>query len=204
VNEFVTVDLSAFYLDVSKDRLYTFRADSRERRSAQTAVYAIADGLSRLLAPIVPMTADEIWARLPGPREASVHLAEFPRSPESWQDAPLDARWAFLAGVRRTVNEALEAGRASKVIGAPLTAHVTLSASGDTYHALVAAADDLAMVFIVSEVTLIEAPSGDLTVTVAHASGEKCPRCWRYVPARVPAGDDDGVCGRCAEAVRVN
>ena len=78
VNEFVTVDLSAFYLDVSKDRLYTFRADSRERRSAQTALYVIADGLARLLAPILSVTADEIWAQLPGAREASVHLAEFP------------------------------------------------------------------------------------------------------------------------------
>jgi isoleucyl-tRNA synthetase len=207
VNEFVTVDLSAFYLDVSKDRLYTFRADSRERRSAQTAVYAIADGLARLMAPIVPMTADEIWARLPGPREASVHLAEFPRSPQSWQDAALDARWTFLAGVRRTVNEALELGRANKTIGAPLTAHVTLTASGDDYRALAAAGEDLAMVCIVSDVTVVEAPAGVLHVTVAHASGDKCPRCWRFVPARVPAGagadDDESVCPRCAEAIRV-
>ena len=78
INEFVTVDLSAFYLDVSKDRLYTFRADSRERRSAQTALYVIADGLARLLAPILSVTADEIWLHLPGAREASVHLADFP------------------------------------------------------------------------------------------------------------------------------
>ena len=204
VNEFVTVDLSALYLDVSKDRLYTFRANSRERRSAQTAVYAIADGLARLIAPILPVTADEIWARLPGAREASVHLALFPLSPEAWIDPSLDARWAFLAGVRRTVNEALEAGRADKTIAAPLTAHVTLTASGETYRALADAGEDLAMILIVSGVTLFEAPDGPLQVTVARASGEKCPRCWRYVPARVPAGDQDGVCGRCEEAIRVS
>ena len=78
VNEFVTVDLSSFYADVSKDRLYTFRADSLERRSAQTAYYVIADGLARLLAPILSVTAEEVWRALPGPREASVHLALFP------------------------------------------------------------------------------------------------------------------------------
>jgi isoleucyl-tRNA synthetase len=79
INEFMTVDLSAVYLDVSKDRLYTFGADSRERRSAQTAVYVMADGLTRLIAPVLSITADEIWSRLPGTREESVHLALFPR-----------------------------------------------------------------------------------------------------------------------------
>jgi len=201
VNEFVTVDLSAMYLDVSKDRLYTFRANSLERRSAQTAVFAIADGLTRLLAPIMPMTADEVWARLPGAREASVHLADFPRSPEDWQDAALDTRWAFLASVRRTVNEALESGRAEKIIGAPLTAHVTLTASGDAHRQLAAALDHLPMVFIVSDVTLVEAPDGGLHVSVAHASGDKCPRCWRFV-ARLTSAGDDGLCDRCANATK--
>ncbi len=78
INQFTTVDLSAFYADVLKDRLYTFAAESPERRSAQTALFIIADGLTRLLAPILPMTADELWGYLPGTREASVHLAEFP------------------------------------------------------------------------------------------------------------------------------
>ena len=77
------MDLSAFYADVSKDRLYTFAADSPERRSAQTAMYIIADGLTRLLAPILPMTTDELWRHLPGTREESVHLAEFPRDADS-------------------------------------------------------------------------------------------------------------------------
>ncbi len=206
VTEFVTVDLSALYLDVSKDRLYTFRANSRERRSAQTAVYAIADGLARLLAPIMPMTAEEIWARLPGAREASVHLADFPGSPPVWIDDARDQQWEALARVRRDVNEKLELARGLKVIGAPLTAHVTLTAGdAELYQRLKTEEASLPMLFIVSAVTLRAAPAGQetaLEVEVAHASGDKCPRCWRYVPVLVPVGEADALCPRCEEAVR--
>ena len=117
INEFVTVDLSAVYLDVSKDRLYTFGAASRERRSAQTAVYVIADGLARLMAPVLSITADEIWARLPGTREASVHLAEFPADAGTWRDEALDADWGQLLELRDQVNAALEGARQRKEIG---------------------------------------------------------------------------------------
>jgi len=202
VNEFITVELSALYLDVSKDRVYTFRADSRERRSAQTAQYLLADGLVRLIAPVLSMTADEVWAHLPGTREQSVHLADFPSSPAEWIDAPLDAHWDALADVRRTVNEALELARAAKTIGAPLTATITLTASGALYQRLKDAEADLPMLCIVSGVTLTEAPDGPLLVTVAPADGDKCPRCWRFVPALTGDGDD-AVCGRCADAVDV-
>jgi isoleucyl-tRNA synthetase len=200
VNEFVTVELSALYLDVSKDRLYTFRADSRERRSAQTALYVLADGLVRLMAPILSMTADEIWSRLPGAREASVHMADFPSSPQSWIDDALDAHWDALADVRRAVNEHLERARADKTIGAPLTAHVTLSASGDQLRRLRDAEADLPMLCIVSGVTVHEHADGPLTVVVAPASGDKCPRCWRFVPSLTPVGED-AVCDRCADAI---
>ncbi|MSO48730.1 MAG: isoleucine--tRNA ligase [Acidobacteria bacterium] len=207
VTEFVTVDLSALYLDVSKDRLYTFRANSRERRSAQTAVYAIADGLTRLLAPLMPMTADEIWVRLPGAREASVHLADFPSSPPAWINDALDLRWETLAKVRREVNEKLELARGQKVIGAPLTAHVTLTVGdAELYQTLKAEEAGLPMLFIVSAVTLKPALAGQATaveVEVAHASGDKCPRCWRYVPTLIAVGDGDALCPRCEEAVRV-
>ena len=202
VNEFVTVELSALYLDVSKDRLYTFRADAPERRAAQTALYVLADGLVRLLAPILPMTADEIWNHLPGEREASVHLALFPDTPAAWVDVPLDQQWESLTAVRRTVNEALEVARTHKTIGAPLTAHVTLGASGETYELLAAHRDELALLFIVSGVDL-QKGDGPLQVQVAHAAGDKCPRCWRFVDTLVHSGpdEDDRLCGRCAEAV---
>ncbi len=130
LNEFVTVDLSAFYVDVSKDRLYTFRADSRDRRSAQTALYLIADGLTRLVAPILSVTADEIWAYLPGRREASVHLTDFPSGTDAWIDPALEARWSALLEIRSAVNAALELARAEKTIGAPLTAHVSVTRAG--------------------------------------------------------------------------
>jgi len=201
VNEFVTVDLSAFYLDVSKDRLYTFRADSAERRSAQTAVYIVADGLARLIAPILSVTADEIWPRLPGSREASVHLALFPSGTDAWRDEALEARWRTLMDVRAAVNAALETSRQRKEIGNALSAHVTLRASGDLAALLEAYADQLPMFFITSSVTVERLAVGDMSVDVGRAAGDKCPRCWRYVTDLVPDGDLAGLCRRCADAV---
>ena len=201
VNQFVTVDLSAFYLDVSKDRLYTFGAGSVERRSAQTAVYAIADGLARLLAPILTITTDEIWTHLPGAREASVHLAEFPADTDRWLDDELVARWRQLLEVRSTVNGMLEEARQRKEIGNALSAHVTVSASGTTADLLERHAADLPMFFITSTATVARTDDGPLTVSVTRADGEKCPRCWRVVTDAVADGDFAGLCERCADVV---
>jgi isoleucyl-tRNA synthetase len=201
VNELITVDLSAFYLDISKDRLYTFRADSVERRSAQTAQYIIADELSRLLAPILSMTSDEVWQRLPGTREASVHLAEFAPGVETWLDADLEARWGRLLDVRTTVNAALEAARQRKEIGSALSARVTITASGADADLIEQYRSDLPMLFIVSAADVSRVPSGAITVDVSRAAGEKCPRCWRFVTDRVPDGESAGLCERCADAV---
>ncbi len=198
VNEFVTVDVSAFHADVSKDRLYTFRADSVERRSAQTACYLIADALTRLLAPILSVTTDEVWRSLPGTREETVHLARFPaRSIQDWADADLDGRWNRLLTIRAAVNQALEGARQRKEIGSALAAHVTIHATGDDSVLLGRYRDDLPMLFITSAVT-IDAGTGDLRVEVARAEGEKCPRCWRIVGAITTAG----TCDRCADAMK--
>jgi isoleucyl-tRNA synthetase len=201
VNELVTVELSAFYLDVSKDRLYTFQAGSRERRSAQTAQYIVADGLARLIAPILPVTADEVWRRLPGTRERSVHLAEFPDPSDAHLDAALESRWERLLEVRRGVNAALEEARQRKEIGNALSAHVTIAASGELADLLERHRDDLPLLFITSAVTIERRPDGGPAVTVSRAPGEKCPRCWRFVTARVPDGELAGVCDRCADAL---
>jgi isoleucyl-tRNA synthetase len=202
LNEFVTVDLSAFYVDVSKDRLYTFRADSRERRSSQTAQYVMADGLARLVAPILSVTAEEIWSYLPGPRESSVHLADFPADADRWVDEALGRRWTGLLEVRTAVNAALEEARAAKVIGAPLTAHVALSAPRAARDLLAQYADELPMLFIVSTVALDGAAAGDaVRPVISHASGEKCPRCWRFVGETVHDGEWAGACLRCADAL---
>jgi isoleucyl-tRNA synthetase len=202
VNEFVTVDLSAFYLDVSKDRLYTFHADAPARRSAQTAQYVMADGLARLIAPILSVTAEEVWLRLPGGREESVHLADFPSADDARLDAGVETRWGRLLDVRDQVNAVLEGARQRKEIGNALAAHVTVSASGDLADLLDRHAADLPMLFITSSVDVVRLESGDgVTVEVVRSSGEKCPRCWRFVPSTITSGELAGLCGRCADAL---
>jgi isoleucyl-tRNA synthetase len=201
VNELMTVDLSAFYLDVSKDRLYTFKADSPERRSAQTAQYVITDGLTRLIAPVLSMTADEVWSRLPGEREPSVHIAEFPTNAAQWRDEPLEARWRGLLDVRAAVNLALEQARQQKTIGNALSAHVTVTASGAVADLLAEAADHLPALFITSSVDVRRAPEGPVSVEVSKAAGEKCPRCWRFVTDVITDDDVAGLCTRCVDAL---
>ena len=203
VNQFTTVDLSAFYADVSKDRLYTFGRTSAERRSAQTALYIIADGLTRLLAPILPVTADELWRHLPGPRDASVHLAEFPRDVETLLNPDLNERWERLMKIRDEVNRALETERQAKTIGNALGARVKVRAGGTDAALLHQYRDDLPMLFIVSEVEL-EAGAGlsdGPEIEVSRAEGEKCPRCWRFVRSISSARGTEGLCDRCAGAL---
>ena len=201
LNGLTTVDLSAFYADVSKDRLYTFAAGSPERRSAQTAMYVMADGLARLLAPILPVTSEEMWRHLPGAREESVHIAEFPRlaALQGWRDDQLVERWARLIDIRNTVNAALELKRQDKTIGTSLGARVTVKAGGEAARLLVSVRDDLAMLFIVSEAELDPSggPNDHVEVSVERAPGDKCPRCWRIV-AHTSA--QTGLCDRCTTA----
>ena len=201
LNQLTTVDLSAFYADVSKDRLYTFAAKSKERRSAQTAMYVMADGLARLLAPILPVTAEEMWKHLPGKREASVHMAEFPAAAElqAWRDDALVKRWEGLIDIRNTVNAALELKRADKTIGTSLGARVQLRAGGQKAELLGSAREQLPMLFIVSDVELdTTLDRDDIEVIVHKADGEKCPRCWRVVPV----APESGLCDRCTEATQ--
>ena len=184
LNQLVTVDLSAFYIDVTKDRMYTFAARSRERRSTQSAMYRICDGLARLMAPILPVTADELWRHLPGSRSASVHLEAFP-DVDGFTDPAVTTGWDRLIAVREQVNAALEEQRKTKVIGNSLTARVALSARGPVGALLERHAAELPMLFIVSDVALTTTSEGDDAVEVAveRAGGNKCRRCWRWVPA---------------------
>ena len=153
LNTLATVDLSAFYVDVTKDRMYTLGAKSHERRSTQTVMYLISDGLARLLAPILPVTADQLWQHVPGRRAESVHLEEFPNV-EAFTDTPLLATWESLLGVRETVNAALEQKRKDKVIGTSLGARVVIAASGPVGALLESHRADLPMLFNVSDVEL--------------------------------------------------
>ena len=201
VNQFVTVDLSAFYADVSKDRLYTFGAASHERRSAQTAMYIIADGLARLLAPILPMTADEFWRHLPGAREESVHLAQFPAELDRLVDGELSSRWQALIAIRDDVNRVLETARQAKTIGTSLAAHVSLTAGGDAARLLQRYEADLPMLFIVSQVSLNGSGPDGVEVAATRAEGEKCERCWRVLPSLAGDPEAPGLCSRCVSAL---
>ena len=202
-SQLITVDLSAFYIDVTKDRMYTFGPKSEARRSGQTAMYIIVDGLARLLAPILSVTMDELWRMLPGEREASVHMALFPTELAQWHDAALIERWAALAAVRDQVNLQLEEKRKDKTIAANLSAHVTVTADGDTAELLRQYESFLPTLFGVSGVTA-KPPSPQATgtsVTVDRATGTKCERCWRYVPAVSQDAERAGLCPRCVEAL---
>ena len=210
LNTLATVDLSAFYVDVTKDRMYTLGARSHERRSTQTAMYLISEGLARLLAPILPVTADELWRHIPGRRSESVHLEDFPNV-ETYTDAPLLKTWEALLGVRETVNAALEQKRKDKVIGTSLGARVVLTASGPVGALLDSRRDSLPMLFNVSDVELTVQPAGsseqdpayadEVRVEVEKAPGVKCARCWRFVPRVRTEADCAGICDRCVDAL---
>ena len=164
-------------------------------------MYIMADGVARLLAPILPVTADEMWRHLPGRREASVHIATFPKDVPQLIDADLDARWTQLREVRDEVNRALESARQGKIIGTSLAAHVALSAGGETAALLQRHEAELPMLFIVSQVSLDTRGREGVAVSVTRAEGQKCDRCWRVLPelSREPA--IAGLCARCVEAL---
>ena len=211
LNAFTTVDLSAFYADVSKDRLYTFAARSRERRSAQTAMYVMADGLTRLMAPILSFTADELWRFLPGAREESVHLALFPGRADAraLADRELLERWDEAQ--RRCASAVLaeiEPLRKNKQIGSSLQAKVVLSATPSRARA--ARALRARPADAVHRVGGRAAARRRLTarhaearprVTIDRASGVKCERCWRYVPKVSSEPAWAGLCERCQDAL---
>jgi isoleucyl-tRNA synthetase len=203
LNAFTTVDLSAFYNDISKDRLYTFAAASRERRSAQTAMYIIADGLTRLMAPILSFTADELWRFLPSTREESVHMAVFPNSEDLLLlvDAELAGRWDQLVRVRERVLAQIEPLRKDKKIGSSLQAKVTIAAPAAELPLLEQYARALPMLFIVSEVAVTTAANPEMTITIDRAAGVKCERCWRYVPSVSTDPAWKGLCERCQDAL---
>jgi isoleucyl-tRNA synthetase len=203
VNEFAIADLSAFYLDVLKDRMYTFAPSSRERRSAQTVLWKITEALTRLLAPILSFTADEVWDYLPEVegREASVHLALFPKPEEVYPESQsaLLFEWHLIFGVRDVALLALEEARQEKRIGKGLEADLEILASGDLLGLLWAHADGLKEILNVSAVRVME--GSELAVTALPASGSKCARCWNFMPEVSNYGVWENVCTRCHGAL---
>jgi isoleucyl-tRNA synthetase len=206
VLDFFTVDLSAFYLDVVKDRAYCSAKNSRERRSAQTAMFTILRDSLLLMAPILSFTADEAWAHVPAfdGKDASVHLGEFP-GPTDWlKSAParfVEAMERLLA-VREKVLKELEKARESKLIGTSLEAQVTLRVPASEIAFFEGRAADLAGLFIVSQVEVGKGADGELAIEVARAAGAKCERCWNYSTSVGGSAEHPTFCARCAAAVQ--
>lgn len=222
LQNFCAVDLSALYLDISKDRLYTARADAPARRSTQTACARVLDALVRLMAPILTFTAEEVWEYLPAgeARTESVHLTDFLEADPTWLDETLEAEWERLLEVRAEVSKALEEARVAKLIGAGLEARVTLwLADADPAGLLRAKQAFLRDLFIVSQLELEAgsppeaSPTGErvvlpaqrlagLTVEVQRARGAKCERCWVWSEAVGRDPEHPGLCERCLPIVR--
>jgi isoleucyl-tRNA synthetase len=207
LNNFCSVDLSAIYLDVLKDRLYTFRFDSPERRSSQTVLLDVLVAMTKLMAPVLSFTADEIWRLLPAAARgegavASVHLTRFPEAEARWNDDALGTRWEQLLLARMQVQAELEKHRREKTIGAPLEAKVLLEANAERLAFLKPYVPMLPALFIVSQVELKQGSQADLLVSVSKAEGKKCERCWNYRPAVGTFTDHPTLCDRCVEAVR--
>ncbi len=217
VNHFCVVDLSAFYFDVLKDRLYISAPNSSGRRAAQTAIWRIGEELVRLLAPIMSFTCDEVWRYLPKmpAREESVHLALFSSGDLGGEtrggpkeEGPLEADqdWITLRAVRDEVLKALEEARNGKQIAGSLEAQVTVKAAEPVFSVLARHKDRLRYLFIVSSVTLEPGASGNgtsgISVQVRKADGRKCERCWNY---SIHVGEDavyPTVCERCSAVLK--
>ena len=196
ISEFATVELSSIYFDILKDRLYTAAPASRERRSAQTALFRIADALVRLLSPILSFTTEEVWPYLGHP--GSVHTALFP-DPEAlvgFASLSHTEEWDRLLTLREVVLPALETARQEKQIGSPLEAHVTLVAPPDLLPLLEKHQAELPGIFIVSAVTIT--PGDTLAAAVSRAQGLKCERCWKYKHDVGSSVDFPSVCAYCA------
>ena len=195
LHRFCTVEMSAFYLDILKDRLYCEKADSPERRSGQQVLWEILQALTFMLSPILTFTAEEIWQYLPGSAELPfVQLGYWPKPDKEWLDDGLNKRWQGLIEVREQVLKALEEARADKRIGGSLEAGIILKAGKDAFERLIGYEKLLPDLFIVSQAELIPAPGEGLQIEVVPAKGKKCARCWVYHEDV----NEEGVCPRCA------
>ncbi len=205
VTDFCILDLSAFYLDSLKDRLYTYAPDSPERRSAQTVLHDILTSVVRMMAPVLSFTAEEAWktakAEIDPSLEDSVFLSDYPKFPAAWSDEALLARWEKIMSVREAVTKAIEEKRQAGEVGSSLEARITLRTSKPETAAFLKSVT-WPQVAIVSEASVeTDTAAPELEVKVAKAEGAKCPRCWQW---RRDIGSDPkhaDVCGRCAGAL---
>ena len=202
VNQFCVVDMSSFYLDIIKDRLYTEKADSVARRAAQTTMYYILDALVKILTPMISFTAEEIWSAMNHTKKENVEspmLADYPVSNDEWDNKEIAEKWEKIIKVKNIVAKDLELARAEKTIGNSLDAKVTIYAEGEEYKFLKENEELIKLVLIISGLEIQEnnrKQEEKLGVKVEHATGEKCERCWMYNDHL-----EDGLCPRCKEVL---
>ena len=214
LHNYCVVDLSAFYLDILKDRLYISAVECSARRSAQTVLYEILTVLLKLMAPVLSFTAEEAWRYVPGNAGESIHLQLFPEVNPAYRDAALNDRWQNVLGLRSDVARALEAARQAKVIGHPLDARVIIGLPPDLQETFASSEELFRSVFIVSQVEFsaleqltdavdgIEVPGA--RIQVANAGGNKCERCWVYAESVGQFEDHPTICHRCHGILTAN
>ena len=204
IHNFCVVDMSNFYLDVLKDRLYTEKADSKARRAAQTSIYIILNAMTRMIAPILAYTSDEIWKYMPhSSNEKAEHVIynEMPEKVDISIDDDFMAFWDEIHELRDDVKKSLETFIKDKTIKSSLEAKVTLCASGDKLAFLKKAENELATAFIVSEVEIVD-NSSELEIRIDKAEGEKCERCWVISKTVGENSEHPTLCSRCCENLK--
>ena len=213
IYQFCVIDMSSFYLDILKDRLYTFRSDSKERRASQIVLYNILISLTKLIAPILSFTAEEIWQHIPGKKEESVFLSAFPEANIEWIDKALVEKWKNLSRIRDEVNKALEIKRQEKLIGNALEAKITIYTDDETGKLLNNYKAFLPTLFIVSSTEVLtdmavpheaykNSELGNLSIVVEKADGEKCQRCWNWDLTVGTFESNPELCKKCYEAIK--
>ena len=208
INQFCVSDMSNFYLDIIKDRLYTSKPDSKERRSSQTTMYIILDALVKILTPMICFTAEEIWKAMKHKSDEqveSVMLTDFPKANDMYDNEELSAKWDKILKLKDLVAKELENARAEKTIGHSLNAKVTIFANDDEYNFLKENIDLLRTVFIISDLEVLKNERKDeekLGIKVEQAHGEKCERCWMNSTTVGEDKENPTICHRCSEALK--
>jgi isoleucyl-tRNA synthetase len=204
--------MSAVYLDIMKDRLYCSAPSEPLRKTAQTTIYLILHSLTRLLAPLLTFTSDEVWQYIPGEKEESVHLAKFPSFNEEFNNTQLAEKWDILLKTRDRILKYLEESRAKKEIGNSLEASINLVVPRKLNDLFQAYRDQLADLYIVSSINIeskeksgdfsLENLVEDIEVTISRVEGKKCERCWKYFSEESDSRHP-GICNRCLNAIKL-
>ena len=208
INQFCVTDMSNFYLDIIKDRLYSSKANSIERRAAQTTMYEILNTLVKMLAPLLCYTAEEIWKYMPHSKDEqveSVMLTYFPEEKIEYENKELVEKWEKILKLKELVAKDLETARANKVIGHSLNAKITLYADDEEYNFIKENLEILKTVFIVSDLQIdknLRKNEEKIGVKVDVAEGEKCERCWMYSTTVGEDKENPTICHRCSEVIK--